>query len=101
MRESLKALDEYCKELVGQQHSSQLATDQARALGGAISGGEEATRRAAVDNAILGLTYNRTAGQIAKMGPELEKLRTLMQTKSDVESLNEFRKALDDNRHIG
>jgi hypothetical protein len=73
-----------------------LATDQARALGAAISGGEEATRRAAVDNAILGLTYNRTAEQIAKMRPELEKLRTLMQAKSDVESLNEFRKALDE-----
>ena len=73
-----------------------MATDQARALGAAISGGEEATRRAAVDNAILGLTYNRTAEQIAKMRPELEKLRTLMQAKSDVESLNEFRKALDE-----
>jgi len=94
--ESLKALDEYGKELVGQQHSSQLATDQARALGAAIAGGEEATRRATVDNAILGLTYNRTAEQIAKMRPELEKLRTLMQAKSDVESLNEFRKALDE-----
>ena len=94
--ESLKALDEYGKELVGQQHSSLLATDQARALGAVISGGEEATRRAAVDNAILGLTYNRTAEQIATMRPELEKLRTLMQAKSDVESLNEFRKALDE-----
>jgi hypothetical protein len=30
------------------------------------------------------------------MRPELEKLRTLMQAKSDVESLNEFRKALDE-----
>jgi hypothetical protein len=94
--ESLKALDDYGKELVGQQHASQLATDQARALGAAISGGEEATRRAAVDNAILGLTYTRTAEQIATMRPELEKLRTLMQAKSDVESLNEFRKALDE-----
>jgi hypothetical protein len=94
--ESLKALNEYDKELISQQHSSQLATDQARALGAAISGGEEATRRATVDNAILGLTYNRTAEQIAKMRPELEKLRTLMQAKSDVESLNEFRKALDE-----
>jgi hypothetical protein len=94
--ESLKALDEYGKELVSQQHSSQLATDQARSLGAAISGGEEATRRATIDNAILGLTYNRTAEQIAAMGPELEKLRTLMQAKSDVESLNEFRKALDE-----
>ena len=94
--ESLKALEEYGKELVGQQHSSALATDQARALGAAISGGEEATRRATVDNAILGLTYNRTADQIAAMRPELEKLRTLLQTKSDVEWLNEFRKALDE-----
>jgi hypothetical protein len=94
--ESLKALDEYGKELVSQQHSSRLATDQARALGAAISGGEEATRRATVDNAILGLTYNRTADQIAAMRPELEKLRILMQVKSDVESLNEFRKALDE-----
>ena len=94
--ESLKALEEYGKELVGQQHSSALATDQARALGSAISGGEEATRRATVDNAILGLTYNRTADQIAAIRPELEKLRTLLQTKSDVEWLNEFRKALDE-----
>jgi hypothetical protein len=94
--ESLKALDEYGKELVGQQHASQLATDQARALGVAISGGEEATRHATVDNAILGLTYNRTAEQIATMRPEIEKLRTLMQARSDVESLNEFRKALDE-----
>ena len=99
--ESLKALEEYGKELVGQQHSSALATDQARALGAAISGGEEATRRAAVDNAILGLAYNRTAEQIANMRPELEKLRILMQAKSDVEWLNEFRKALDEqNRSV-
>ena len=93
--ESLKALDEYGKELVGQQHSSQLATDQAHALGAAISGGG---RRPAAQRRQRhsGLAYNRTAEQTARCGLS-EKLRTLMQAKS-VESLNEFRKALDDSR---
>lgn len=89
LEESLKALDEYGKELVGQQHSADLATQQARALARANLEGVDAVRAATVANAILALTYNRTADQLKQMAPELEKLNallTLKQTTDLVES---------------
>ncbi len=53
--------------------------------------GVDAVRAATVANAILGLTYNRTAAQLKQMGPELEKLTALLtrkQTADLVESTN-------------
>jgi len=43
--------------------------------------GSEAVRAATVSNAILGLTYNRTAEQLKMMAPELEKLNALLTRK--------------------
>ncbi len=83
--DSLKAIHEYGKGLVEQQHSVDLATIQARAMAAANMEGDEAIRQTAIDNAILGLTYNKTAEQIRIMGPEIEKLRNLMAGKSDAD----------------
>jgi hypothetical protein len=81
LEENLKALHEYGKELVGQQHSADLAIQQTRALAAANLEGSDAVRAATVSNAILGLTYNRTAEQLKMMAPELAKLNALLTRK--------------------
>ena len=91
MEESLKALNEYGKELVTQQHSADLSIQQTRALASANLEGEEAVRRVTVANAILGLSYNRTEDQLKQMAPELAKLNVLLAGKQNselVESLD-------------
>ncbi|HTF64542.1 MAG TPA: phage tail tape measure C-terminal domain-containing protein [Edaphobacter sp.] len=83
--ESLKSLVDYGREVVGQEHSADLSIQQARVLAVANAEGDEAVRRATVDNAILGLTYSKTAEQIAKMAPELTKLRGLLTIKANID----------------
>jgi hypothetical protein len=85
LEESLKALNEYGKELVSQQHSADLSIQETRALAAANLEGEDAVRRAIVANAILGLTYNRTAEQLKQMAPELVKLDALLSRKQTSE----------------
>lgn len=87
LEESTKAMVEYGKELVGQQHGADLAIQQTRALAAANLQGDEAVRRATIDNAILGLTYNRTAEQIRTMTPELAKLRAELTAKANIETV--------------
>jgi hypothetical protein len=92
LEESLKALNEYGKELVGQEHATDLATQQARAMAKANLEGVDAVRAATVANAILGLTYNRTTAQLKQMEPELVRLAGLLTGKQNselVESTNQ------------
>ena len=93
--ESTKALVDYGKELVGQQHSADLSIQQTRAMAAANLEGDAAVRIATVDNAILGLTYNRTAEQLAKMAPELAKLRTELTAKSNIDIVAGANKEID------
>ena len=91
LEESTKAMYEYGKELVGQQRSTDLSIQQTRTLAAANLLGADAVRAATVENAILGLTYNRTAEQLKTMAPELDILNRLLnqkQTSDLVESTN-------------
>src|ERR1035437_321381 len=76
--ESLKALNEYGKELVGQQHSTDLSIQQSKVMAAANLEGGEAARKAAVSNAILALQYGRTKDELTQMAPELAKLNALL-----------------------
>jgi Lambda phage tail tape-measure protein (Tape_meas_lam_C) len=87
LAETLKALHEYGQAIVDQQHQTELAIAQARALADAELRGDEAVRQATANNAILALTYGKTAEQIRLMQPDLEKLRTLLLKKSNEEFL--------------
>jgi hypothetical protein len=82
---SLKGLEDYGKELVAQQHSADLSIQQTRAMAAANLEGDAAIRQATIDNAILGLTYNRTAEQLKQMAPELAKLRDELTAKASID----------------
>src|SRR5580658_8824110 len=94
LEESLKALNEYGKELVTQQHSADLSIQQTRALAAANLEGEAAVRRVTVANAILGLSYNRTADQLKQMAPELAKLNALLARKQSTELVESVNKEI-------
>ena len=85
MEASLKAIHDYGTELVNQQQSAGLSIQQTRALAAATLEGDEAVRKATVDNAILGLTYNKTAEQLRAMAPEIAKVRALLEAKATVD----------------
>lgn len=93
--ESTKALVEYGRELVAQQHGADLAIQQTRAMAAANLEGDAAIRRTVIDNAILGLTFNRTAEQIKTMTPELAKLREELTAKSSIEIVASASKEID------
>ena len=74
-KSDVESRNEFRKALDEQQKSAGLATTETRALAVANLEGDEATRRAAVSNAILALTYNKTADQLRALAPEIAKLR--------------------------
>lgn len=89
--ESLQALLAYGKGLVDQKNSTILATEQARALASAQLQGDEAVRKAAIDNAILGLGFRKTASEaklLADMGPELRAALSAKANADLIESAN-------------
>lgn len=90
-----KALVDYGRSLVDQQHASELSIEQAKVLALANLQGDMAVRRATIDNAILGLTYNRTAAQIRTMAPELEKLQALMTSNASAQMVASTNKEID------
>lgn len=94
VEENLKALNEYGKELVAQQHSADLSIQQTRALATANLEGEEAVRHATVANAMLALTYNRTADELKKMAPELAKVNALLTRKQNVDLVDATNKEI-------
>ncbi len=96
--DATKALVEYGRSLSGEQQSTELSIRQQDALTAVLSQGEEATRKAGVENAILGLTYGKTAVEIEQMGGELKKLAGLLAQKADTEGLAVFAKSIDDQR---
>jgi hypothetical protein len=85
LEETLKSLHEYGQEIVNQQRSTELSIQQTRAMSLATMQSDEAVREATTDNAILALTYNKTAEQLARMAPELANLRELLTVKSNVD----------------
>jgi hypothetical protein len=93
--ESLKALEDYGKEIVGQQHSAELSTKQTRAMAAANLEGDAAVRAASIDNAILALRFNRVTGEIMAMTPELDKLRAAMTDNSSTDVLAGANKQID------
>lgn len=80
-----QALTQYETELVNLQRTTVLATAQTRLLATANLQGDEAVRRATIDNALLGLTYNKTAEEIKAMDEALEAIREAMKAKASVE----------------
>jgi hypothetical protein len=66
LEENLKALHEYGKELVGQQHSADLAIQQTRVLAAANLEGSDAVRAATVSNAILVKAERSSVGRVVR-----------------------------------
>jgi hypothetical protein len=95
LEENLKALVDYGKEIVGQQHGAELAIKQLRAMAAANLEGDAAVRRAAIDNAILGLTFLRTGDEADKMSGRVAELRTLLNAKSSIEIVAGANKQID------
>jgi len=93
--ESLKALNEYGKELVGQQHSTDLSIQQSKVMAAANLEGGEAVRQAAISNAMLALQYGRTTDQLKEMSPELNKLNALLTRKSNADVVEATNKEID------
>jgi hypothetical protein len=89
--DSLKAIDEYGKDLVGQAHAAELATKQQQNLGDAVSRGEEAVRAAVVENAVLSATYGKTAEQLRVMAPLIERLRAQKDQETRTTAITQFR----------
>ena len=84
-KSDVESLNEFRKALDEQQRSAALATTETRALAAASLEDDEATRRAAVSNAILALTYNKTADQLRMLAPEIAKLREALTGKSNAD----------------
>jgi hypothetical protein len=92
---SLKALLEYGREIVGQQHSTDLSIQQTRALAAANLEGDAAIRRVTVDNAILGLRYNQTTGALTAMTKGLATLGDQLTAKSNIDLIASTNKQID------
>lgn len=93
--ENIKAMVDYGRELVNEQHSSALAIQQSRAMAVANLQGAAAIRAASVSNEVLALTYRRTAEQLRTMAPEIAKLRALLSEKSSADLVASTNKEID------
>jgi hypothetical protein len=98
VEDATKALVEYGRSIVGDQQSTDLSIRQQTALTAVVSQSEEAIRKTSVENAILALTYGKTAEEVQRMGGELTKLAELLAQKADTEGLAAFAKSIDDQR---
>lgn len=87
--EGLDALKGYKEELTGQARSTELALAQTAHLTLALSQNDEAVRAAAVDNALLALTYGKTREEIKALDPVLKKLRAELTAKGNGEAREE------------
>ena len=96
--ESTKGRVEYGRGIVGERHATDLSIQQQTALAGVVGQSEEAFRRVAVENTILGKTFGQTAADVGAMEKELAKLKTLLAKKLEVEGLLAFSKTIDDQR---
>ena len=85
LEDSITALVAYGKEIDGQVQSTELAVLQTRNLANAQLEGDEAIRQTTIDNAILALTYNKTAEALETTAVATGKLRELMAGKSSAE----------------
>lgn len=86
--EAVKALVDYGRELVGQQHSTELSIQQARAMAAANLEGDDAVRRATISNALLALSFNKTTAEMAEFLKRKPELEALLTQKSNTELLD-------------
>lgn len=93
-QDALKALNEYGRSLVDGARNADLAAAASNRLTAAQFAGEEATRRATVENEIAAMQAGKTAAEIQAMTAETEKYRASRLKQLETEASNAFARSV-------